>query len=287
MLLRLFHRTTFVYGGIARESFNEVRLCPPNSRDQKLRRFDLRTEPQSSLLPYIDYFGNSAHRFSVAAPHTELVVAAESEIETQPDAERDPVPDARLDAPETADEFDPQSEFLQPSKYVPLDEDLMRATAQALPEPEMIWASVRTLARHVFRSLVYRPQATGVDTLASEALRLRAGVCQDFAHVTLGLCRCAGIPARYVSGYFFNTQRVEGQTEASHAWIEAYVPGYGWASWDPTHDRPADERYIHVAVGRDYGDIRPVSGTYRGSPTREMRVDVEVRDLSATAATPG
>jgi transglutaminase-like putative cysteine protease len=110
------------------------------------------------------------------------------------------------------------------------------------------------------------------------------GVCQDFAHVHLGLCRSLGIPARYVSGYFLNTTRRTDEIEASHAWIEAWIPDHGWVGFDPTHDRPADERYVRVAVGRDYADIRPLSGSYRGAPTRELIVDVRVRLADSPAA---
>ena len=92
----------------------------------------------------------------------------------------------------------------------------------------------------------------------------------------LGMCRSVGIPARYVSGYFFNQRRQPNEVEASHAWVEIMIPGFGWAAFDPTHDRAADERYVKVATGRDYADIRPVSGTYRGAPTRELRVEVAV-----------
>ena len=88
------------------------------------------------------------------------------------------------------------------------------------------------------------------------------------------------IPARYVSGYFFNRNRRQGEIEASHAWIEAYIPGYGWAAFDPTHDRMADDHYVKVASGRDYADIRPVSGTYRGAATRELLVVVQVREVA-------
>jgi transglutaminase-like putative cysteine protease len=136
----------------------------------------------------------------------------------------------------------------------------------------------------VHRTFAYRAHVTGVATLATDALKLRAGVCQDFAHVMLGLCRTQGIPARYVSGYFLIRNPRPGETEASHAWVEAFIPGFGWAAYDPTHDRPANERYIKVAVGKDYADIRPVSGTYRGAPTRELRVEVEVRQTPAIAA---
>jgi transglutaminase-like putative cysteine protease len=111
------------------------------------------------------------------------------------------------------------------------------------------------------------------------------GVCQDFAHVMLGLCRQSGIPARYVSGYFFNNRRRPGEIEASHAWVEVMVPGFGWTAFDPTHDRVADERYVKVATGRDYADIRPVSGTYKGAPTRSLKVEVAVREARAAIST--
>jgi transglutaminase-like putative cysteine protease len=107
-------------------------------------------------------------------------------------------------------------------------------------------------------------------------LATRRGVCQDYAHAMLALCRVQGIPARYVSGYFHNVERLPGEIEASHAWVETLLPGYGWKGFDPTHDRIVDTRYIRLATGRDYGDIRPVSGTFRGRGTRLLTVDVKI-----------
>ena len=280
MRLHLLHRTIFVYDGQARDSFNEARLHPSDDSGQTVQSFALRTDPACSLHSYVDYFGNRAHRFSIAAAHPQLTVEAESIVQTVPNAERIPVPDPPFNAPETEAELFDQLEYLQPSRYVPLDEEIESTSRAVLKERRGVWTDILTVSSYVHRSLVYRPQATAVDTIASDALRLRAGVCQDFAHVTLGLCRSAGLPVRYVSGYFLNRGRQPDEMEASHAWIEAYVPGYGWAGYDPTHDRLADERYIRVAGGRDYADIRPVSGTYRGPSTKELRVEVQVRTAS-------
>jgi transglutaminase-like putative cysteine protease len=278
--LHLIHRTVFVYDGQARDSFNEARLRPSDDSNQSVQSFVLRSDPASAVQGYVDYFGNHAQRFSIAASHPQLTVEAESLVQTVPNAERPAVPDPAFDAPQSEAEFFDQVEYLQPSRYVPLDDTIESTSRSILPARQGVWADVLKVAAYVHRTLVYRPQATAVDTTASEALRLRAGVCQDFAHVTLGLCRCAGLPVRYVSGYFFNGGRSPDEIEASHAWIEAYVPGFGWAGFDPTHDRLADERYIRVAGGRDYADIRPVSGTYRGPATKELRVEVQVRDAS-------
>jgi transglutaminase-like putative cysteine protease len=285
MLLHLLHRTTFTYAGPAHDSFNEVRLRPVDNETQACRQFTLRLEPEAPRREYIDFHGNTVHYFDIVAAHRALVVEAESEIETVPDADRAPVPAAPFIPASPPPEWEMQAEFYSDSPYVPLAPELLRESQAVLADGcTDVWNDVRRLGQHVHRTLAYRPNVTGVSTLATDALKLRAGVCQDFAHVMLGLCRTQGIPARYVSGYFLIENPRPGEIEASHAWVEAFIPGYGWAAYDPTHDRPANERYIKVAVGKDYTDIRPVSGTYRGAPTRDLRVEVTVREIPALAA---
>jgi transglutaminase-like putative cysteine protease len=119
-----------------------------------------------------------------------------------------------------------------------------------------------------------------VNTHLEEAFALRRGVCQDFTHVMLGLCRAVGIPARYASGYLYNGPRdhLVG-SQASHAWPEVFFPGVGWIGFDPTNETLADERYIKIAVGRDYDDVAPVRGTYHGSGHCKMAVTVEVEKV--------
>jgi transglutaminase-like putative cysteine protease len=285
MLLHVLHRTTFVYAGEAHDSFNEVRLRPISDRTQSCGRFALRLSPEADVRQYEDFYGNAVHYFDVPGGHSRLVVEAESTVETLAPAARAPVPAVPPSALAEGPERDLVAEFFSASPYVPLEVELWREARDALADGESdIWTNVRRIGRHVHRTFAYRPKATGVHTRATDALRLRAGVCQDFAHVQLGLCRSAGLAARYVSGYFLNPHRRPGESEASHAWIEAYVPGHGWAAYDPTHDRPADERYVKIAVGRDYSDIRPISGTYRGAATRDLRVVVRVRQAAPQPA---
>jgi transglutaminase-like putative cysteine protease len=284
MLLTVLHRTTFVYAGQARDSFNEVRLHPVDEALQTCRRYALRVDPAAPVRAYNDFYGNEVQYFDVTGGHGRLVVEAESEVATVPDAERPPVPTASLADLAASPDRDLLAEFLSGSHYVPLDPEIWREAQDALAAGRGdVWSDVRRLSQHVHRTFAYRPHVTGVSTRATDALKIRAGVCQDFAHVLLGLCRTVQIPARYVSGYFFNRNRRQGEIEASHAWIEAYVPGFGWASYDPTHDRMADDHYVKVAVGRDYADIRPVSGTYRGAATRELRVVVQIREAAERA----
>jgi transglutaminase-like putative cysteine protease len=284
MLIGLLHRTTFVYAGKAHDSFNEVRLRPVDDASQACRSFELRIEPGANLRDYMDFYGNAVHYFDIAAAHERLVIEAVSEVETTPNAARPPVPSVANAS--AGGEREMVAEFLAGSHYVPLDVEVWKEAQDALSGGRSdVWSDVRSICRHVYRNFAYQPRATGVATLATDAIRLRKGVCQDFAHVALGMCRCSDIPARYVSGYFMRTERMRDDgDEASHAWIEAHIPGYGWAAFDPTHDRPADEHYIKVASGRDYADIRPVSGTYRGGKTRSLNVEVRVREAEAAGA---
>jgi transglutaminase-like putative cysteine protease len=280
MHLRVLHRTTFTYAGKAHDSFNETRLRPINDASQRCHEFKLRTTPGTTPREYSDFYGNAVNYFEIIDQHALLIIESVSSIETMPPALRPPVPRVEPADLERSSEREMQSEFYNSSHYVPLEVELWREAQDALAEGRSdVWGDVRRLGGHIYRRFAYRPHTTGAHTLATDVLKLRMGVCQDFAHVHLGLCRSMGIPARYVSGYFFNTPRRPREIEASHAWIEAWVPGYGWAAYDPTHDRVADERYVKVAVGRDYADIRPVSGTYRGAPTRSLKVHVSVREL--------
>jgi transglutaminase-like putative cysteine protease len=282
MQLRVLHRTTFTYAGKAHDSFNEVRLRPVSDSVQRCHDFKLRVTPHAMDRAYEDFYGNTVHYFEVAENHTKLVIEAVSVVETAAMDQRPPVPRVPFSDLEKSSDREMLAEFYTSSHYVPLDVEIWREAQDALAEGRSdVWSDVRRLGGHIYRRFAYRPKTTGVNTRATDVLKLRMGVCQDFAHVHLGMCRSVGIPARYVSGYFFNNTRRPREIEASHAWVEAWIPGYGWAAFDPTHDRVADDRYVKVAVGRDYADIRPVNGTYRGAPTRSLKVDVTVRETHA------
>jgi transglutaminase-like putative cysteine protease len=283
MLISLLHRTTFTYAGKAHDSFNEVRLKPLEDATQACRSFELRTDPSTQMREYVDFYGNTVNYFDVTAAHEKLMIEAVSEVETTPNAARPEVPVVASSEGEAEREW--RSEFVVDSHFVPLDVLVWKEAQDALQAGRAdIWSDVRSICRHVYTTFAYKPRSTGVATIATDAIKLRSGVCQDFAHVALGMCRVSGIPARYVSGYFIKVQRRPGEEEASHAWIEAFIPGYGWAAYDPTHDRAADDRYVKVACGRDYGDIRPVSGTYRGGKTRSLNVEVRLREAEAAGA---
>jgi transglutaminase-like putative cysteine protease len=127
--------------------------------------------------------------------------------------------------------------------------------------------------------MTYETGATDVQTLADEALVAGHGVCQDFAHVMIGVCRLKGIPARYVSGYLFDPTAGGNGDTASHAWVDVFDPERGWVSLDPTHDREQVNRYVRVGVGRDYADVPPTRGVFKGTAQEELEVAVRIREL--------
>ncbi len=281
LLLRVRHFTRFIYQGPTFESFNEARLQPVSDHAQECVKFDLRIDPLTAVRDYPDFFGNCVHYFDVTQVHQSLEVESVSVMQTRPD-NRGLVPlhnpPSGLKEPSIEESC---FEFLQDSTFVSLEADIWKEAMDVVPGGLTdIWRNVVAVGRHIFKNFTYTPSFTTVNTKPAEVLATRRGVCQDFAHVMLGMCRSLNIPARYVSGYFFNPMRMENEIEASHAWVEVFLPGFGWKGFDPTHDRVPDTRYVKLAVGRDYGDIRPVSGSFRGEGTREMIVEVQVQRVS-------
>lgn len=277
LLLKVRHLTRYEYHGEVWDSFNEARLQPVSNHAQLCRKFLLRIEPHADVREYPDFYANCVHYFDVKAPHASLEVESESLVQTFPD-ERGSVPalnprESLKDTSIMENYFD----FLHDSEFVSLEQEVWRESVDALPNGAAdLWQDALAIGSHIHRTFTYTPRFTTVNTKPAEVVRSRQGVCQDFAHVMLGICRTVGIPARYVSGYFFNPQRMPDDIEASHAWVEVYLPGFGWKGFDPTHNRAPDTRYVKVAVGRDYGDIRPVGGTFRGIGTRELIVQVQI-----------
>jgi transglutaminase-like putative cysteine protease len=284
MKLHVLHRTRFKYPTSVHDSFNEVRLEPVTTGGQVCHSFILKVLPSSRLKHYLDFHRNCVHLFEVNQPHTELMVEANSIVTTRAEpalaANATPAPMSTL--PECV-RLELCYDFLQTSTYVEINADAWRLALDAAGSQADVWQAAQAIMRHIHREFRYQPAVTHAHTHMREVLKARAGVCQDFAHVMLGLCRALKIPARYVSGYLYNgpADQLKG-AQASHAWVEVYVLGHGWCGLDPTNDRLVDGHYVKVATGRDFGDVSPVKGTYRGTAKRELSVDVLVSRLEET-----
>jgi len=290
---RIRHRTSYRYASQVFESFNEVRLQPLAGGQQTLLDFDLLIEPPATVISFRDYYGNAVHDFGVAYLHDRLVIEATSDVVTHAEVDEplagpgEGEPDASPSIRELAcDEAlaDDLAEFLGPSAYVPLADD-STAVAEAVlaedPETSAL-AFLTRAADHVRALLEFRVGATTVESSVAEVLAGGSGVCQDFAHVLISLCRHAGLPARYVSGYLGGVE----VASASHAWAEAYVPPYGWLGVDATLGTPCTGRHVKLGVGRDYADVAVLRGTYQGGGHAELEVEVTCETLGGLGPAP-
>ncbi len=276
-MVKLFitHRTHYRYASPVKESFNELRLQPVTNEHQTCESFELRVEPAANIRRYLDFYRNWVHHFEVNPPHTELLIESQTRVTTNSANWLDPAarPASMKRIPELA-RMERCFDYLQASSYVELEPAIWRLALDATAGETDLWQAAQALNRFVHAHMDYLPRSTDAKTHMRDALAARAGVCQDFAHILIGLCRSLQIPALYVSGYFCTPG-----AQASHAWAEVFLPEIGWRALDPTHARQADERYVKIAVGRDYADVPPTSGNYKGTTRRTMQVDVNVQRI--------
>jgi transglutaminase-like putative cysteine protease len=268
----IYHRTRYDYAAPVRDSFNDVRLQPMPIPEQAVENFLLRILPAARLTHFTDFYSNWVNHFEIPESHNYLLIEAQSRVNTRPLA---PLAgegkicsfEKMREAPNIERCFD----YLQASRYVEISPEAWRLALDATDGLDDAWLAALALMRYINGLLKYESNSTNVHTHMSEVLKNRRGVCQDFAHLMLGLCRALKIPARYVSGYLATEA-----ASATHAWVEVFIPGHGWRGLDPTHNCQIGETYVKLGNGRDYADVPPISGNYRGTLERKMTVEVKI-----------
>jgi transglutaminase-like putative cysteine protease len=274
------HLTRFRYSCPISESIMETRMNPRSDSNQHCLNFSLSVSPRCRVFSYRDHQGNNVQHFDIPGEHNQLVIVAESIVEQQPlpDVPRFLAPDAWKALDELIESGD-YWEMLLPSTFA-LQTDAVRMLARDMDvtrrdDPLML---VQELNQRLFDYFEYVPSHTRVDSPIDEAIVSGKGVCQDFAHTMIALLRQVRIPARYVSGYLFRGREDKDRStpDASHAWVEVLLPHLGWIGFDPTNNLIAHHRHIRTAVGRDYADVPPTHGVFRGSAESELYVAVQV-----------
>jgi len=251
---------------------------PLTDSAQTCLEFRLRVNPPCKVFSYIEP-GGTVNYFGVRYPHPRLEIVAEALVETRLE---NPFEGLNLLEPDwdlyTTKLRQDHAEYLSESPYVVLNEEV-REIAEEVRQSSNGSVSdfLIQLAHWAHESLTYDPDATHVHTKLHEVLELRAGVCQDFAHLMIACCRSQGIPARYVSGYLFvgGVDGMRGE-QATHAWLECLLPNEKWLGVDPTNDLLVNDRYVAVHIGRDYTDVTPTRGVYVGTPAKSLDVSVSV-----------
>ncbi len=287
MFYAIRHFTRYRYSRPVWQSLMEVRMHPRSENTQRCFTFQLSVSPRSRIFSYTDHLGNLVHHFDVPEHHKQLTIIADVLVDVVPPAE---LPEslsseawAELDALlETEDYWD----MLMPSQFVRTSPELEELAAE-LGMDKRNGRDPLTLLRNLNSALygefAYVKKSTSVDSPIEHALVSRQGVCQDFAHIMISLARNLRIPCRYVSGYLHHDawhadRSAEG---ATHAWVEALLPGWGWVGFDPTNNLIAGGRHIRTAIGRDYADVAPTTGTMKGRAETELQVRVRVTPSEA------
>ena len=286
MIYRIRHTTEYAYPAPVRNSHNELRLMPISDLWQACRHFELRVEPETRLFAYALPDGH-VHHFSHRLPHNSLKITAESEVESiknNPFASLDFIGD---DAAfyHQASLYNDFCEYLDPTERVPNDHYIQIECEQIAASAKIEALSCSTasfliaLTKLLKREFRYEPGSTHVHTKIEEIFIYRRGVCQDFAQVMLAVCRNQRIPARYVSGYLYTGHNGLVSNDATHAWVECLLPDGRWHGFDPTNDMVVNDAYIRIHTGRDYSDVAPVRGTYKGPPATKLDVMVTVEQI--------
>lgn len=282
MRFSVLHSTRYRYSNPVRDSFNDAHLCPVSDDLQRCDSFELQISPKCpSVFRRLDIYTNQVHHFEVPEPHHTLEVTAYSTVETFGDTRDFSVP-GNFASLQRLDRDERFYDFLSASPRVVLVPMIVHEAREIVDPSGEVQREVERVMAFIYHNFTYAPGSTQVESPVTQVFEQKQGVCQDFAHVMLALCRAVGIPARYVSGYFHLDETISGSADdntASHAWVECFLPGIGWAGYDPTHNRRVGPSYIKVAFGRDYADVRPLAGSFRGETVASMEVSVRVERI--------
>lgn len=271
------HITRYTYAEPVRDSANQVKLFPLKDEFQQVssQKMNITGDPIVEIVK--DYYDNEVGSFMNIAPHKELVIDSTIAVTTysRPMPADDQPTALQWKHLDEIKDMLPFLDFLKQETVAQLAE--VKAVADAgFYKTVSVYTAVQQLNKYVYDHFKYIKGITGVETTVDEIWQIKAGVCQDFAHILLVMLRLLCIPARYVSGYVCpqdNDLRGEG---ATHAWVEAYIPFYGWLGIDPTNNCVVNDRHVRLAIGRNFADCSPVKGTYKGTASQTLEVGVSV-----------
>jgi transglutaminase-like putative cysteine protease len=274
-VFNIHHITKYEYDRPVKESVNEIKIYPYNNPSQHVLYHEINITGQPEVMVVTDYWGNRAGTFNLMPSHIELVIESKLSVQNQP---------SEQDMRKFSGSFGELQEELKKDLLLfelsmpetPHLQDEIDAITQEIKTSDAVVEVVENCNQFVFENFQYVKGITTIETTVEEILQHRTGVCQDFAHVMLEILRNLQIPGRYVSGYICpnkNGMRGEG---ATHAWVEAWIPGYGWAGIDPTNNVWVSNRHVKLAVGRNFYDCSPVKGTFKGPAKQSLSVYVSV-----------
>ena len=275
MKYEILHRTRYAYDTPMRDSFNDVRLEPLSTIEQTVESFSLRVLPGVPVNRYTDFYGNWIHHFEIPDDHTYLLLESRARVKTHPivppAAEARPCPLREISR---LPEMELYRDFLQGSRYVEIEVEPWHLALDATAGQTDTWQAALAIMDFVHDFLKYEPGTTRVQNHVCDVMKERRGVRQDYAHLMICLCRSLKIPARFVSWYLATET-----ADATHAWVEVFIPRYGWQALDPVYNCQPEGTYVKIGHGRDYADVPPVTAGYHGGLRRTMEEEITIRPV--------
>lgn len=275
-VFNIHHITKYEYDRPVKESVNEIRIYPFASNDQEVLYHEIFVTDHPEILLVNDYWGNRTGMFNLITGHKELVIESKLIIRTLSAEKKEIKSKAVLDDLKKQLQDDLMLLELASAREIELKKEINAIIKEFVIPGMTVAAIVEKCNEYIYKNFKYIKGITTIETTIKEILKHRSGVCQDFAHVMLEILRTLGIPSRYVSGYICpnkNGMRGEG---ATHAWVEAWIPGEGWIGIDPTNNVWVTNNHIKLAIGRNFNDCSPIKGTFKGPARQSLSVYVSV-----------
>ena len=273
------HTTRYAYSSTVIDCANQIMLYPLVDSHLEVRKHEIKISHSPLVEVFADYFGNQVGVFSVIKPHNELLIESVTDVITK----NVTMPTDDIPAAEQWEHFSslkdtfPYLDFLSREAFASLEE-VKNVLDTLINYSQTPFTNAKVFTDYVYHNFNYQQGITTTETEVEEIWQLKGGVCQDFAHILLVLLRMADIPGRYVSGYICPKDKEMRGTGATHAWVEAYIPWFGWIGLDPTNNCVVNDQHVRLAVGRNFSDCTPVKGTYKGSGNHTLEVSVEIEN---------
>lgn len=276
---KIKHITRYTYASPVIDCTNQIMLYPVIDDRLEVKKHEVKVSHDPEIEVFVDYFGNRVGAFSVIKPHTELLIESLAEVITKPVL----VPMDEMPAEDQwkhLDEIKYGVDFFDFLKEAPFSSasDLKETLSGVVNMAEKPLKNALVLSEYVYDNFTYQKGVTSIETPIEEIWKLKAGVCQDFAHMLVVMLRIFDIPARYVSGYICPKETGVRGEGATHAWVEAYIPFYGWLGLDPTNNCIVTDGHVKIAAGRNFADCTPVKGTFKGSGDHTLEVTVHIEN---------
>jgi transglutaminase-like putative cysteine protease len=275
-VFNIHHVTKYEYDRPVKESVNEIRIYPFIGKEQEVTYHELNITGHPDVLSITDYWGNRAGMFNVMESHQLLVI--ESKLIVRTLGKPAPVTNIQAGFDELKSEVINNLSLMELSyiQEIMIRGQINEIVKEIYQPHKPVMEIVEKCSQYIFNNFQYVKGITNINTTVAEILQHRSGVCQDFAHVMLEILRSLQIPGRYVSGYICSNKNGMRGEGATHAWVEAWIPGIGWTGIDPTNNVWVTNHHVKLAVGRHFSDCSPVKGTFKGLAKQSLSVFVSV-----------